>query len=306
MGPAEPRPVTARRARGVRLAWAAIALAVLGPAACAREGEGWPPPRGPDIIPAPPPPRPTQAPPSPPPYGQGQFPGGYGPPTQPQTPTRPVGWPAPSSPGGGAPAAGMACRSDQDLVGPLGRCIGGRCGGCSNAADCKPGATCAWTLFGNACMPGVVAGGGGAPAPGPAPGPGPAPTGGGGSLESARAACVAKTNELRARSGVPPLARRMDVEACIDGEAASDGASKRAHGAFGRCGESAQNECPGWNGTPDSTVPSCLTQMWNEGPGEPYEDHGHYINMTSRQYQGVACGFAIAADGHVWLVQDFF
>jgi hypothetical protein len=152
-----------------------------------------------------------------------------------------------------------------------------------------------------ACVPGAFAGGAG-----PVPGGGAGPMPGGGPYEAARQACVAKTNELRARAGVGPVARRADVERCVDSEASSDAAAGQAHGAFGRCGESSQNECPGWGGTPDSVVPGCLQSMFDEGPGEPYQDHGHYINMTTAKYTGVACGFATAPDGRVWLVQDFF
>jgi hypothetical protein len=45
--------------------------------------------------------------------------------------------------------------------------------------------------------------------------------------------------------------------------------------------------------------------MFREGPGEPYAKHGHYINMTSTSYKGLACGFH-EQGGHVWLIQDFF
>ncbi len=31
----------------------------------------------------------------------------------------------------------------------------------------------------------------------------------------------------------------------------------------------------------------------------------HYLNMTSRQYTKVACGFAVLSNGTVWAVQDF-
>jgi hypothetical protein len=45
--------------------------------------------------------------------------------------------------------------------------------------------------------------------------------------------------------------------------------------------------------------------MWDEGPGEPYSAHGHYINMTNPSYTMVACGFYETAGGSVWSVQNF-
>jgi hypothetical protein len=45
--------------------------------------------------------------------------------------------------------------------------------------------------------------------------------------------------------------------------------------------------------------------MWNEGPGEPYAEHGHYINMINGSYSMVACGFYETPDGSVWSVQNF-
>jgi uncharacterized protein YkwD len=45
--------------------------------------------------------------------------------------------------------------------------------------------------------------------------------------------------------------------------------------------------------------------MWDEGPGEPYSVHGHYINMTNPSYSMVACGFYETGGGSVWAVQNF-
>ena len=42
-----------------------------------------------------------------------------------------------------------------------------------------------------------------------------------------------------------------------------------------------------------------------EGPGEPFSDHGHYINMTNESYTKVACGFYTTPGGAVWSVQNF-
>jgi hypothetical protein len=117
---------------------------------------------------------------------------------------------------------------------------------------------------------------------------------------SAADICVSKINQLRATKGLSPLARWSATEACADGEAASDGSTKAAHGAFGKCGEVAQNECPGWPAPATTTIPKCLQQMWAEGPGG-----GHYDAMTSRLYTKVACGFGTAPDGSIWAVQNF-
>ena len=113
--------------------------------------------------------------------------------------------------------------------------------------------------------------------------------------------CVDKINEYRATLGLPPYARWTDQESCSSGEAKSDSMSGTAHGAFGTCGEFAQNECPGWPGPPETMIPKCLELMWGEGPGG-----GHYENMKgSRGYTKAACGFFVKPDGSVWSVQNF-
>ncbi|MBI5531272.1 MAG: hypothetical protein HY898_01055 [Deltaproteobacteria bacterium] len=133
--------------------------------------------------------------------------------------------------------------------------------------------------------------------------------GGGGSssdpYDKARQLCVDKTNAYRAQTGVAAVARATDKEACTDGEAKSDFASGKPHGAFGTCKESAQNECPHWSGTPEDVVTNCLAMMYAEGPGEPYSEHGHYINMTSAKYSRVSCGFYVE-NGAVQMVQNFY
>ena len=43
---------------------------------------------------------------------------------------------------------------------------------------------------------------------------------------------------------------------------------------------------------------------WN-GPGEPFSEHGHYINMTRASFSMVACGFYEAGGSKVWAVQNF-
>jgi hypothetical protein len=111
--------------------------------------------------------------------------------------------------------------------------------------------------------------------------------------------CTDEINRYRATLGLAPLARWTTQEVCSDGEAQSDSQTGQAHGAFGRCTEMAQNECPGWPGAPDAMIKDCLKMMWAEGPGG-----GHYENMRGR-YTKVACGFYKTARGEIWAVQNF-
>ena len=122
---------------------------------------------------------------------------------------------------------------------------------------------------------------------------------------SVRDACVAKINAYRATLSLPPYAGWSAESSCADSQAQSDSQSGKAHGAFGACGENAQNECPGWPGPPESVVQNCLAQMWAEGPGTDFSTHGHYINMSSTSYTTVACGFFQTPSGQWWAVQDF-
>lgn len=129
------------------------------------------------------------------------------------------------------------------------------------------------------------------------------PSGGGGGATgdgSAADICVATINEYRKGKGLPPYARWSEMESCADGQAESDGSTRRAHGAFGKCGEFAQNECPGWEGPATTMIPQCLKAMYGEGPGG-----GHYEAMVSTKYTKVSCGFGTASNGAVWSVQNF-
>jgi hypothetical protein len=118
--------------------------------------------------------------------------------------------------------------------------------------------------------------------------------------------CVDTINSYRAQLGLPAYKRWVAAESCADSQAQSDSSSGVAHGAFQKCTENAQNECPGWPGPPDQMIPKCLAMMWAEGPGTDFTKHGHYINMSSTQYTEVACGFYTMSDGTtVWSVQDF-
>ena len=114
-----------------------------------------------------------------------------------------------------------------------------------------------------------------------------------------RQLCIDLINQYRATLGLAPYTRWTSAEGCADGQAQSDSQTGTAHGAFGDCGESAQDECPGWGGPPATAIKGCLQMMWSEGPGG-----GHYENMRSNR-KLAACGFYVLANGKVWAVQDF-
>jgi hypothetical protein len=132
--------------------------------------------------------------------------------------------------------------------------------------------------------------------------PTPVPTGSNG---DASQVCVDIINQYRASIGRPALERWTAAEECVEDQGFADMQSGTPHSAFGQCGEWAQNECPGWPGPPGQMIDDCLAAMWAEGPGEPYSQHGHYINMANPNYTRVACGFAVRSDGRVWAIQDF-
>lgn len=120
--------------------------------------------------------------------------------------------------------------------------------------------------------------------------------------------CVARINQFRWDCQcLPPLARWTDGESCADEHAEYD-STHSAHAGIndGICtpGGSAQNECPGWDSV-GQVIDGCLQVMWDEGPGEPYSEHGHYINMSNTAYGRVACGFYTTGGGSVWSVQNF-
>ena len=116
--------------------------------------------------------------------------------------------------------------------------------------------------------------------------------------------CVDRINQFRWECQcLPPLERWVDGEACTNDQSAADQNGGGAHGNFGDCGEWAQNTCPNW-GSADDIINGCLQGMWDEGPGEPFSAHGHYINMSSLEYTKVACGFA-GPTGMVWSNQNF-
>jgi hypothetical protein len=221
----------------------------------------------------------------------------------------PGGMPAPGPATAPAmpPGFGFFCATDNDAQCPFGRCVGGRCGGCTTVTDCKANTQCLPTLVGQLCLPGSAPPAPAPPTPTPAPTltPAPSPSPALTPLEAARQLCVQRTNEYRARVGVAPVARRPDAEPCGDAQARADGVSRTAHGSFGQCRERAQNECPGWPGTPTDVIDKCLAMMFAEGPGSG-PAHGHYVNMTDARYRGVSCGIAAAANGQLWVVQNFY
>lgn len=123
--------------------------------------------------------------------------------------------------------------------------------------------------------------------------------------------CVLRINQLRWECQcLPPLERWGEGERCANQHAAYDSSDDQNshHAGFSEdiCspGGWAQNECPG-SGSTDQVVEGCLQAMWDEGPGEPYSAHGHYINMTNSRYSMVACGFYETSDGRIWSVQNF-
>ena len=120
--------------------------------------------------------------------------------------------------------------------------------------------------------------------------------------------CVDRINQFRWECQcLPPLARWTEAEACASMHGEYD-STRDPHDGFrdGICTPmaSAENECPGWPSV-SATIDRCLQQMWDEGPGEPFIEHGHYINMSSTSYTMVACGFYTTPAGDVWAVQNF-
>lgn len=120
--------------------------------------------------------------------------------------------------------------------------------------------------------------------------------------------CVRRINQLRWECQcLPPLQRWLEGESCADQHAEYD-STRSPHSGFRDriCspGGFGQNECPGWSSV-TQVISGCLQAMWDEGPGEPFSEHGHYINMTNPSYSMVACGFYETSGGNVWAVQNF-
>jgi hypothetical protein len=135
--------------------------------------------------------------------------------------------------------------------------------------------------------------------------PAPEPTDPSDLYDADRGDCVDAINAFRATLSLPPYGRWEDAEPCVDSQAQADSESGVPHSAFGNCGEFAQNECPGWPNDPAMIVTDCLQMMWDEGPGEDFDLHGHFINMSNPDYTEVSCGFYVTPGGEMWAVQDF-
>nr|MDQ2643432.1 CAP domain-containing protein [Myxococcota bacterium] len=127
--------------------------------------------------------------------------------------------------------------------------------------------------------------------------------------------CVDRINQFRTQCAcLPPLARRMDGEACADQMAEYDAEMNMAHAGYNDkiCQPAgAQNSCPGYSSN-NQIISLCLQQMWDEGPppmspceGSCFQKYGHFINMTSTSTTKVACGFFTTSSGKVWAVQNF-
>lgn len=130
-------------------------------------------------------------------------------------------------------------------------------------------------------------------------------TPGEGVTTSASAMCVDLINQHRASLKLPPYERWEEAEACSSEQARSDSITETPHDSFSKCGEFAQNECPGHPGEPEEMIGPCLQKMWDEGPGDDFATHGHFINMSSTAYTMVACGFYKTGEGEVWAIQNF-
>ena len=122
--------------------------------------------------------------------------------------------------------------------------------------------------------------------------------------------CVDRINQLRAECQcLPPLARWKGGESCADEHSEYDSEPGRPpHAGFQEriCspGGFGQNECPAYPSTA-MLIGSCLQAMWDEGPGEDFDEHGHYLNMTNSSFSEVACGLFTTPRGDVWSVQNF-
>lgn len=128
--------------------------------------------------------------------------------------------------------------------------------------------------------------------------------------------CVDRVNQFRTQCAcLPALARWTEGEACADQMSEYDAMQNTAHAGFeaGICdsGKGGQNECPGYSSNAQ-VISLCLQQMWSEGPGtqnpcngQCFEDHGHFINMTSTTMTKIACGFYTTSSGKVWAAQNF-
>jgi hypothetical protein len=215
-----------------------------------------------------------------------------------QSPADPTGGAVGTASGGGTSSTGGAAPAGGGAGGGGRATAAGGGPGRGRSSGGAPGAGGAADTGGNRPSGGAVStGGAGASGSGGTPDAS-AP------FEQARIDCVARVNAFRATEGKPAYERWVDGEACADQQAQADGLENSAHAHFGDCDEWAQNTCL-WRRSLESIITDCLQQMWDEGPGEPFSEHGHYINMSSTEYTKVACGFYQGENGQIWASQNF-
>ncbi|HEU5074918.1 MAG TPA: CAP domain-containing protein [Polyangiaceae bacterium] len=121
--------------------------------------------------------------------------------------------------------------------------------------------------------------------------------------------CVARINQFRWECQcLPPLERWLEAEDCADQMAEYDAGLDEAHAGIRAeiCEPSnaAQNECLNY-GPSFGIIDFCFQQMWDEGPGEDFQVHGHYLNMSDPTSTRVGCGIYVAPNGDVTSVQNF-
>lgn len=177
-------------------------------------------------------------------------------------------------------------------------------GGASGAAGSGAGGSAAASAGGSSGS-GTVGGSGGVGGGGGSGGTAPVDP-----LEANRQACVDEINQYRATLGLAPLVRWTAQEPCSDQQSERD-STQGPHANFGDCTENAQNTCPGYPSY-SAVIGTCLSQMWAEGPpptmpcsGQCFQDHGHYLNMSSTRFTRVACGFFRMPNGRIWSNQNF-
>jgi hypothetical protein len=147
------------------------------------------------------------------------------------------------------------------------------------------------------------------------------------SFDALRQTCVDQINSYRATVGLDALTRADHaIELCSDAGAELDATTYAttgvAHASSGDCdGMNAQNTCPGWDptsyGGEEAALRACLGMMWAEGAPAVgrtaciddrygcFQEHGHYLNMSSPTAGVVSCGFFRMPNGDVWMNQDF-
>ena len=120
--------------------------------------------------------------------------------------------------------------------------------------------------------------------------------------------CLDSINSYRSSAGLPAYREWPAGEQCATRQAEADARGATPDLSADACmagQQSAQSVCGSSAGTLKGTVADCLQRGWNEGPGQDFNAHGDYSNMSSRQYSSAACGFAKGVDGSVRTVQIY-